>query len=226
MVVSASLLSVACGLPRAVRSPAPAVNAWRGSQVWQKDIDAFAETDRTSPPPGNAALFMGSSSIRMWDLKKYFTGIPVVNRGFGGSYISDSAYYAGRIAAPCKPRVIVLYAGDNDITDGKPPERVAADFNDFTGAVRAGSPGVPVIYISIKPSPSRWKLWPKMLEANALIKRSCEARQPCRFLDVGPSMLGADGMPRPELFQPDGLHMTDQGYRLWTDMLTPLLTAP
>jgi lysophospholipase L1-like esterase len=161
----------------------------------------------------------------MWDLKKYFPELSVINRGFGGSYISDSSNYADIIAAPYKPRLIVFYAGDNDIADSKPPKRVANDFNFFMGSVRFKLPQVPIVFISIKPSPGRWPLWEKMQEANGLIKTLCELKQPCRFLDVGPAMLGSNGKPRPELFQPDGLHMTDQGYRLWADMLTPLLKA-
>jgi len=120
----------------------------------------------------------------------------------------------------------VLYAGDNDAADGKPPARIAADFDYFLASLRAGTPGVPVIYISIKPSPARWELWPAMQEANALITRSCGAQPPCRFLDVGPAMLGPGGRPRPELYQADGLHMTDQGYQLWADLLGPMLKEP
>ena len=186
---------VSCGLPGGVRSPAPAVRSWRGPQVWQNDINAFIARDKVGPPPEGAVLFMGSSSTRMWDLKKYFPGLPVINRGFGGSYISDSANYTDSIAAPYKPRVVVLYAGDNDIADGKPPKLVASDFGYFLSSLRVKLPRAPVVYIAIKPSPARWELWPVMREANGLIKRSCELRQPCRFVDASSSMLGRSQRP-------------------------------
>ena len=226
IILGSAFFAVSCGTPSALRVPDPAAQAWRGPQVWQNDIASFAKMDAKSFPPAGAVLFMGSSSVRMWDIKKYFPDLSAINRGFGGSYISDSAYYADKIAVPYKPRLIVFYAGDNDIADNKPPERLAADFEGFLAALSGKLPQVPVIYISIKPSQARWALWPKMSEANELIKASCRRQPRCRFLDVGQAMLGGDGRPRAELFQPDGLHMNDKGYRIWSDMLGPLLKEP
>src|SRR6516164_10408221 len=95
---------------------------------WEKDIAAFERRDRDKPPPKNAVLFVGSSSIRLWDLPKSFAGVEVINRGFGGSHLADVVHFAPRIVLPYEPRLIVLYAGDNDIAAGKTPERVHADF--------------------------------------------------------------------------------------------------
>jgi len=226
ILLGLAVFSASCGTPRGLKEPEPAAAAWRGPEVWQNDIADFAKTDETELLPANAVLFMGSSSIRMWDVKKYFPALSVINRGFGGSYISDSTFYAGKIAVPYKPRLIVFYAGDNDITDNKPPELVVADFKAFLNAIGGKLPRVPVIYISIKPSLARWALWSKMREANGLIQTLCEGRPDCRFLDVAPAMLGKDGAPRAELFQADGLHLSDQGYRLWTGLLAPLLGKP
>ena len=220
LVLGSSLLAASCAGPRG------RAQSWRGPEIWENDIAGFTRGDAANFPPSGAVLFIGSSSVRLWDIKKYFPDLPAINRGFGGSYISDSAYYAEKIVVPYKPRLIVFYAGDNDIADNKPPERAAADFDDFLAAVRKHLPQVPVIYISIKPSLARWRLWPKIGEANELIKTSCQSRPQCRFLDVGAAMLGPDGKPAPELFMPDGLHMTDKGYRLWSDKLAPLLKEP
>jgi lysophospholipase L1-like esterase len=214
----------------AVPTPAPAsvlaAGECHGPQYWQNDIANFLKMDEAGFPPANAVLFMGSSSIRMWDLKKYFTDLPVINRGFGGSCISESTYYTDKIAAPYKPRLIVFYSGENDIADTKPPELVAADFETFMTTISEELPGVPVIYISIKPSLARWALWPEMRAANELLGVSCGRRTNCRFLDVTSAMLGEDGKPRSEIFQNDGLHLNDQGYRLWYGMLAPLLETP
>jgi hypothetical protein len=191
----------------------PAVKEWRGPEIWRGDVAAFEAADLAEFPSPGAFLFAGSSSIRMWDLKRYFPGLRTLNRAFGGAYISDCVYYADRIVYPYKPGLIVFYAGDNDIADGKPPAGVAADFNIFMNRAGKNLPGVPVVYISIKPSPARRDFWPKMREANRLIEANCAKRSSCRFLDVSGKMLAANGSPDPGLFMPDGLHLNDKGYR-------------
>jgi hypothetical protein len=207
--------------PAAAPSPVRTQRECRGPSFWRVIINGFTDADKTNPPPEKAVLFLGSSSIRMWDLKKYFKDMPTINRGFGGSCISESAYFLNRIAAPYKPRLIVLYAGENDVADGKPVEQIVADFEDFM----LDMPKVPLIYLSIKPSPARWGLWPKMREANVRLKASCGKQADCRFLDVSSVLLGEDGQPRPELYHPEdgGLHLNDQGYGLWAGLLAPLL---
>ena len=207
-----------------------AVPAWAAAAVpppahWKADIEAFVAHDRGHPPPQHGVLFIGSSSIRFWapTLAHDFPGVPVIDRGFGGSAIADSTYYAGRIATPYRPRLIVMYAGDNDIAGGDTPRQVVDDFEAFVARVRRDLPGVPVAYISIKPSLARWSLWPAMREANRGIQRWAATQKDVRYVDVAPKMLDAHGQPRPELLRDDGLHMTPAGYAIWIAALKPVL---
>jgi lysophospholipase L1-like esterase len=195
----------------------------KASSAWEKEIATFEKKDREHPPPTNGILFVGSSSIRLWDLPKYFPGMELTNRGFGGSQIADSVRFAPRIILKHRPRLVVLYAGDNDLAFGKPPEQVCADFKSFVKAIHAELPRTRIIFISIKPSILRWKLEKKMREANALIETVCKQDERLVYVDVVKPMLGKDGKPRPELFVKDGLHLNDKGYRLWTDILKPHL---
>ena len=191
---------------------------------WQPDIAAFVAADREHPPAPHGVLFIGSSSIRFWEsLAKDFPGVPVINRGFGGSALPDSTYYADRIVWPYQPSLIVMYAGDNDINDGATAEQVLASFQQFVARAREGVPGVPVVYISIKPSIARLALWPTMKAANDKIRAWSATQKIVRFVDITPVMLDAQGKPRPELFRPDGLHMVPAGYALWTATLKPVL---
>lgn len=190
---------------------------------WEATIKKFEEADAAAKPAPGGIVFVGSSSIRLWKLSESFPDLPAINRGFGGSHLVDSAKYADRIVTSYQPRVVVLYAGDNDIAAGKSPETIRDDYKNFAAAVRAKLPCAKIVYISIKPSPSRWKLVDKAREANRLI---CEAQACDRcqsFVDVWPAMLGDDGQPRPELYVADKLHMTPQGYEVWTKLLRPHL---
>ena len=197
-----------------------------GPAQWRSAMDAFAAQDQAQPPPQHAVLFIGSSSINFWhSLAEDFPGVPVINRGFGGSAIEDSTYYADRIVTPYHPRLIVMYAGDNDIYEGHSAQQVADDFKAFVARVRKDLPAVPVVYISIKPSVARWSLWPAMREANGLIRDWAATQRGVRFVDIAPPMLDAEGKPRAELFRDDGLHMKPAGYALWIKVLRPVLAA-
>jgi lysophospholipase L1-like esterase len=192
---------------------------------WEKSIAAFEQQDKDKPPPKNGIVFVGSSSIRLWNLAKSFPDLPALNRGFGGSELADVAHFAPRIVLKYEPRLIVLYAGDNDIGGGKAPQRVAADFQAFTRLVHDKLPKTWIIFVSIKPSLYRWNLIDKIRKANALIEAQCKKDERLRYLDVATPMLGDDGKPRRELFQGDGLHLNEKGYALWAERLKPHLKA-
>jgi lysophospholipase L1-like esterase len=190
---------------------------------WEDAIRAFEAGDRAAPPAPGGIVFVGSSSIRLWKLSESFPDLPVINRGFGGSFISDSVRFAPRIVVPYKPRLVVFYAGDNDVAAGKSPETLLEDFKSFASSVLETLPSVRIIFISIKPSPSRWHLIETVRRANELIRAFTQTDSRLAFLDVVAPMLGADGKPRQELFVEDRLHMNAEGYRLWTSLLRPLI---
>jgi len=198
-------------------------SAEEGPNRWEKTIAKFEEQDKKQSPPENAVLFLGSSSIRLWNLPNFFGNTKTINRGFGGSEISDSIHFANRIALNYKPRVIVFYAGDNDIAKKKTAERVVKDFKTFADLVHKKLPKTRLVFIPIKPSLSRWKLWPEMKTANDSIRAHCEKRTHLEFADIITPMLGTDGKPRPELFAKDGLHLSKAGYKEWTKVVKPLL---
>jgi lysophospholipase L1-like esterase len=190
---------------------------------WEKDIAAFEKQDKKTPPPKNAVLFAGSSSIRLWDLKKSFPDLDVINRGFGGSQIADSTHFASRVILNVEPRVIILYAGDNDIAAGKTPDQVSENFQSFASLVHKELPKTRIIYISIKPSPKRRELKDKQQKANEQIEAWCKKNDYLMYVDVVKGMLGDDGKPRKELFVEDGLHLNEKGYELWASLIKPLL---
>lgn len=194
--------------------------AFAAPEKWAKDIEKLTANDAAHPPPQNAVVFVGSSSIVKWtSLEKDFPDQKVINRGFGGSELADSVFYADKVVLPYHPRVVVLYAGDNDLNAGKAPETVAADFKAFCGKIHAALPQTRVVFIAVKPSPSRWKIREQGEKANALIRAYCAEDQRRVFVDVWQPMLDAKGEPRPELFVADMLHMNAKGYEIWTPLV-------
>ncbi len=210
---------LACCVSGLAPLPSPAKPA-----DWAKEIDALTADDATHPPPAHTVVFVGSSSIRRWaTLAADFPGLPLVQRGFGGSELADCVFYADRIVLPYRPRIIVLYAGENDIANGKSAETVAADFDAFCARIFAAQPAVRIICVSLKPSPLRAKLMPEFVRANRLLAAACARDRHLAFVDVYHPMLDAAGSPRPELFGPDQLHLVHDGYSLWVSLLNPLL---
>jgi lysophospholipase L1-like esterase len=192
---------------------------------FENEIQAFEAADKKTPPPASPILFTGSSSIRLWpDIQSSFPGKPVLNRGFGGSQLSDVRRYADRIIIPYKPKQIVLYAGENDLASGNVTAQQTYDrFVDLFQYVRNQLPNVPFLFISIKQSPSRRKYYPAVDEANQLIKDYLTKQKNAQFVDIRPVMLQPNGQSRPELFKADSLHMTPAGYQEWTPLITPYL---
>ena len=209
---SPSTAGVAPRIPEQVSSPA-----------WETDMQRFEAADAQSPPPRGGVLFIGSSSIRFWDtLAQDFPGVPVINRGFGGSELRDSTWYADRIILPYAPRQILIYAGDNDLNAGRTPQQLRADFIAFVERVRRDLPKAKIAYISNKPSPSRAQLLPVQREANTLIAAEAQ-RLGVDYIDIFTPMLDASGQPDESLFVEDRLHMNRAGYVIWQRAIAPYL---
>lgn len=216
--VLVGLTFCAC-LPAAAWAQAPAADRWAA------EIARFDAADKQTPPPKDAVLFVGSSSIRLWDLKKAFPDVATINRGFGGSQMSDAARHAQRLINVYQPRLIVLYEGDNDLNAKKTPEQVAADFDALLKTVRAELPRAPLLVIGCKPSPSRWALIEQQRTLNRLLAERCTKDGHAQLLDWEKSLLGENGQPRADLYRADRLHLNDDGYKIWNDLLQPHLAS-
>jgi lysophospholipase L1-like esterase len=172
--------------------------------------------------PADPVVFYGSSSIRLWEnLAGDLGSSRAVNLGFGGSTLEACAYFFERLVVPLRPCSLVVYAGDNDLGDGRNPRQVLSFFKALSTKIEMGLPNVPFAFLSIKPSPARVRILGRIRKANILIRREMEARGWGLFVNVFDAMLDANGEPRAELFTPDGLHMSSDGYRLWAEILSP-----
>jgi lysophospholipase L1-like esterase len=185
---------------------------------FSNEIEAFAKANSAGPPVRDAALFLGSSSIRLWDIAGSFHDIGTVNRGFGGATTAHVLHYYKRLLPPVPPRSVIVYVGENDLAAGTAPEVVARDILTLLRRLRADYPRAPIAFMSLKPSPIRWTMRPKMAQVNAAVASRAKDGG-FVYLDVGSVLLAQDGLPDASLFRPDGLHMNARGYQRWTYLI-------
>lgn len=184
---------------------------------------AFARWDAENSVPAAATVFVGSSSIVRWNTAEAFPDTRLLNRGFGGSHVSDVNHFIEQTVLRYSPDVVVFYAGDNDTSAGKSSERIFEDLRAFAEGVLHAKSTTQVVFISVKPSLSRWAVWPQMVATNELLRAYTDKHANLHYADVAAPMLGADGEPIAELFVGDGLHMTAAGYDIWTRVVGDVL---
>jgi len=188
------------------------------------EIQQFERQDSIAMPPKNGIVFTGSSSIRMWhDLEAVYKDYNAINRGFGGSVISQANDYINELVLKYKPRQVVIYSGENDIASGATAEQTLTSFSTFFSNIRKNLPKASIAYISMKLSPSRKKFSDEVLKANGLIKEYIAKQKNAVYIDIASKMLDSSGEMRPELFQNDMLHMKPAGYDIWIREITPYL---
>ena len=193
---------------------------------WEPEIQAIEAAQKADPPAKGGVIFAGASSIRLWrTLATDFPQYKVSNTGFGGSQLAENTYFAPRIILPYQPRMIVIHAGGNDISSGKSPEQVLADFKAFVATVKAKLPDVKIAYLSINPTPARWAQREKQIKANQLIQQEIagRAKDQLVFIDTWAPLLDEKGQPRPELHIEDKLHPNAAGYQIRRDIILPFL---
>lgn len=198
---------------------------WPDPTRYENAIVAFEEEDAQTPPPAQAIVAVGSSSMRGWhkSIEEDLAPFVIIPRGFGGSNMHDVLHYTDRIVTAYNPKAVLLYEGDNDIAAGASAEVVFSTYMAFFKRVWAADSDVRIYVLSIKPSPSRWKHWPEMQRANELLKRQCNRDRRLIFIDVATPMLDSNGEPKPEIFLSDNLHMKRAGYEIWRDAVLPVL---
>ncbi|MBK8713063.1 MAG: G-D-S-L family lipolytic protein [Niastella sp.] len=201
------------------------LQAQQQAPFWNEILN-FKKGDSIDFPKPNQILFVGSSSFTSWtDVQDYFPHYPIINRGFGGSSLPDLIRYASEIILPYHPKQIVIYCGENDFAiDGNlSPQTVADRFFTLFSIIRKKYKKIPVVYVSMKPSPSRQQLMPKFDAANNLIKVFLKKNKKTAFIDVYHAMLNKDGALRNDIFLKDNLHMNPAGYKIWQKLIQPFL---
>jgi lysophospholipase L1-like esterase len=203
---------------------APSGVAHAQAGPWDGALKTFEEEDLRRSPDSGGVVFVGSSSIRLWTgLETQWRDLPVIKRGFGGSRLSDCVQYLDKLVIRHHPRLVLVYAGENDLAEGRSPSDVLAQFTALVRGIRKELPQTRVAFISIKPSPARESLIPEVRETNRLVEQYVAATPSLEYIDVYSPMLDELGHPRQELFRSDALHLNDSGYALWKSVITPHL---
>jgi len=223
----ALLLLIICAMSTSALSEDEEEKKYRNPDRFENAIAKFEAGDKEQKPPKNAIVGIGSSSMRGWHqmIHEDLSPLTIIPRGFGGSNMNDALHFVDRIVIPYNPRAVLLYEGDNDIAQGITPEKITRTYQAFVNKVHAALPDCRIYFICIKPSVSRWHMWPKMQEANALIEALCQKDKRLFYIDVATGMIGEDGTPRPDIFKKDNLHMVRSGYEIWKEAVRPVLVA-
>ncbi|MBX7183923.1 MAG: hypothetical protein K1Y01_02160 [Vicinamibacteria bacterium] len=190
------------------------------------EIEAFEKEDKTTPPPKDAIVVTGASSIRRWHptIKEDLAPLTIIPRGFGGSTMEDALHWLDRVALVYKPRAIVVYEGDNDTGRYQvPPTKIAEQFEGIVKKIHAALPKTRIYVIGIKPSVSRWEVWPVSVKANELLKAIAAKDDLVDYIDVAAAMLRPDGHVMTDIFVEDNLHLNPKGYRIWTAAVRAVL---
>lgn len=196
--------------------------------AWEASIRTFEEQDRRQPPAPNMIVFTGSSSFTLWStMEQDLAPLPVLNRGFGGARMQDVVHYAGRVVLPYHPRAVVLFAGTNDIAWPKPAtaQQVYEGYLVFVQCVHSRLPELPIYFVAITPTPSRWEFWHIVQEANHLIEEHTQSDPRLHFIDLTDQLLGPHGKPDRSLYRFDRLHPNPKGYLKWTAVIKARLMA-
>ncbi len=194
----------------------------QGPERWEETIQKLEQKDKTNPASPNPILFVGSSSIAIWqDMADYFPGKNILNRGFGGSNFEDLLYYADRVIYPYKPAKVFVYEGDNDIAQGDSPGKVVRRAKKLRGKIKKELGDTPVVFIAVKPSVARWEMKEDFLKVNEKLEKYAERKDNTEFADVWTPAIGPDGKVVDHIFKDDNLHMNAEGYKIWQKVLAP-----
>ena len=219
LVICALAIALFMGAGASAQTPTSALPP---EEPFKAEIEQFVKVDHENPPAPCQVLFVGSSSIRMWEtLARDMAPLPVINRGFGGAHIEHVNHWFDSVVAPYRPRAIVFYSGENDLDAGKPVERVIADFDTFMASKTAKLGPTPVYFLSLKPSKLRFAQLALQTQVNERIRARADQRADLHYIDVAASMLH-EGRPK-DIFIEDGLHMNPQGYAIWTQAVRAAL---
>jgi lysophospholipase L1-like esterase len=205
-------------------TPTPAIDL---AARFAQRVDAYEAGDHAAPPPANAILLAGDSQFDRWKtFQQDLAGYTVINRGIDSFRTDDLIQYADRLIVRYRPRLVILHVGGNDINRGKSPEQLLADTKTLVAKIRAGLPGVPIVWSSTTPGPARWSQAPQRKAANALVKQWIATEQGLTFIDLWDAMLTADGQPREDLWVSDRVHPNHEGYLIRVRLTKPVLGPP
>ena len=191
----------------------------------QSSIDAFRVEATRTPPPRGAIVATGSSSVRKWRdrIADDLAPLTIIPRGFGGSNMNDVLYYLDELVLQYRPRALLLYEGDNDLSLGVAPELILDTLDEIVNLVHEHDREVRIYLLSVKPSLARWSLWPATERTNRLFRAFCDTDERLTYVDVATPMLTDQGLPPASIFASDLLHMNDAGYDIWRDAVRPVL---
>jgi lysophospholipase L1-like esterase len=187
---------------------------------------AFERQDAKYPPPSDALVVTGSSTIRLWaNIRNDLAPLEVIPRGFGSSTADDLDFYLDRVVLAYAPRAVAIYEGDHDLQVGMTPEFIMERLTSAVQRIGTALPEARLYMISVKPSPKYFYLWPQAVVLNQMIEALCQQTPRCTYTDTASALLLPTGKVNKTLFRADHVHLNAAGYAIWNGILRPVLMA-
>ena len=209
-------------------SCSPLIKYSQSNLQFEEEVSLLESLDFEEKAGEKDVLFIGSSSIRLWDnIQVDMYPYSSVKRGYGGAHFYDLVHFSERLVKNHSPKAILIFVanditGSNDFTNlvgDLSPHEVKRLFRYNYKLIRCIHKQTPIFLIETTPTPKRWKVWNKILQANKKLERFCKQVPNLYFISTRDKFIGADGLPIQSLFLNDELHLNVDGYKLWSSVI-------
>ena len=209
-------------------SCSPLLKYSQSNRQFEEEVSLLESLDFEEKAGEKDILFIGSSSIRLWDnIQVDMYPYSSIKRGYGGAHFYDLIHFSERLVKNHSPKAILIFVanditGSNDLTNivgDLSPNEVKKLFKYNYKLIRSIHKHIPIFLIETTPTPKRWKVWNKILQANKKLERFCKQVPNLYFISTRDKFIGADGLPIQSLFLNDELHLNVDGYKLWSSVI-------
>lgn len=192
--------------------------------MWKNHVRNFKKIKMA---PNTAKIFIGDSITEGFDLKRHLDDSTLVNMGIGGDFTSGVLRRLD-VAADLKPAKVFVMIGINDILKDVDQARIENNYREIISYLKNNFTESKIYIQSVLPTVSMGgsdeanaKYGQRIQQINQFLKDQC-ADVEFTFIDLYPEFEISAMKLNPE-YTYDGLHLSDKGYTIWSELVRPML---